>query len=391
MAVKHFHLKPLAVALVAVLAALAWWTFLIHYSRGGAWSSMFLTGAGTRIPGPLKSENIQVMPASLGYDGQFYHFIAHDPWLRRGFLPSVDNPPLRWRRILVSALAWALALGRDEWIDTAFYAVLFGFIFMGAWWLARYFEERGAPAWWGLGFLAAPAALITMDRIVTDLALTALTAGFLYYAQTNHRRMLWLVAAAAVLARENGVALVIGWILWQVAERRVRQAFLFAASVLPALVWWLYVAWRTPYYGMPGWGVSIPPARLIASLLHPIDYPFPAAVARFIQTFDYLAVAGSVVAIALGVAALWRARGWLRPVLAVWGLSGVLLTATASLDVFQDVFSHARLLSPLILLLAADGAARREWRGVAPMLLTAPRIGMLLASQGLAIIRGLYH
>lgn len=144
----------MAVGLVAMLAALAWWTFLIHYSRGGAWSSMFLTGAGTRIPEPLKSENIHPLPASSGYDGQFYHFVAHDPWLRRGFLPAVD---------------------RDEWIDTAFYVVLFGFILLGAWWLARYFEERGAPAWWGLGFLLAPATLITMDRVVTDLPLTALT------------------------------------------------------------------------------------------------------------------------------------------------------------------------------------------------------------------------
>jgi hypothetical protein len=349
---------------------------------------MFLTGAGTRIPEPLKSENIHLLPASSGYDGQYYHFIAHDPWLTRGFLPSVDNPPLRWRRILVSALAWALALGRDEWIDRAFYAVLFGFIFLGAWWLARYFEEHGAPAWWGLAFLLAPATLITMDRVVTDLALTALTAGFLYYAHTNNRRMLWLVAAAAVLARENGAVLVTGWIVWQAAERRFREALLFAASVLPALAWWLYVAWRTPYYGMPGWGVSIPPARLIASLLHPIDYPFPAATARFIQTFDYLAVAGSALAIALGLAALWRARGWPRFVLGAWGLFGVLLTATASLDVFQDAFSHARLLSPLILLLAAGGAARRAWLAAAPLLLTAPRIGMLLVSP---IVRGLYH
>jgi hypothetical protein len=390
LAVQRIHLQPVAVGLAVVAAALAWWVFLIQGSRGGAWSSMFLTGAGTRIPEPLRGENIRVLPGSLGYDGQYYHFIAHDPWLTRGFLPSVDNPPLRWRRILVSALAWSLALGRDEWIDRAFYAVLFAFLFLGAWWLARYFEARGAPAWWGLAFLLAPAALITLDRIVTDLALTALAAGFLYYAQAGRRRMLWLVAAAAVLARENGAALAAGWVVWEASGRRFRQAFVFAAAVLPALAWGLYVAWRTPYYGMPGWGVSIPPARLIASLRHPIEYPFPAPVTHFIQTFDYLAVAGSVAAIVWGVAALWRARGWLRFVLGAWGLFGVLLTATASLDVFQDAFSHARLLSPLILLLAADGAARRRWAAAAPLLLTAPRIAMLLASQGLAIARGLY-
>jgi hypothetical protein len=366
-----------------------WWAFLIHFSRGGEWSSMYLTGSQTRIPDALKSERIYLFPASSGYDGQFYHFIAHDPWLGRGFQASVDNPPLRWRRILVSALAWGLALGRDGWIDPAFYVVLAGFIFLGGWWLALFFKACGAPPWWGLAFLLAPAALATMDRIVVDLALTSLTAGFLYYAQTNRPRALWLVLAACVLARENGLALVAGWVAWQVLQRQFRQAAVFAAAALPAAVWWIHVAHRTAYCGMPGWSVSVPPLRLIRSLLHPIEYPFSAAMTRLILTFDYLAVAGSVLAIGLGLAELWRARRWLRPALAAWGLFGVLLTASASLDVFQDVFSHARLLSPLILLLAADGAARREWIAAAPMVLAALRIGMPLASNALGILLSL--
>lgn len=373
--------------LLAAAAVFFWWALKVQFLHGGNWTALYCTGSRVTIPGALRHEGVHIYGDTPGYDGQFYHFMAHDPWLTRGFLASVDNPPLRWRRILMSALAWALAMGQDRWIDPAFYFVVLGFVFLGGYWLAQYFEARGSPAWWGIAFLLCPATLVTLDRIVVDVALAALTAGFLRYAQAGRNRMLWVVLAAAVLARENGLVLVAGWALWQVAQRKFGQAITFTACALPGAAWGLYVAWRTPYFGMPGWVVSFPPMRLVLALVHPIEYPFSRAWTLFILTFDYLAAAGSVLAIGLALAALWRARDYTRVVLPVWGLFGVLLTATASLDVFQDVFSHARLLSPLILLIAAGGAARREWIAVAPAILTASRIGLPLASQALGMLR----
>ena len=53
--------------------------------------------------------------------------------------PFVDNPRLRWRRILVPALAWLCALGQSDFVDSAYFGVLLGFVFLGAYWLSRYF------------------------------------------------------------------------------------------------------------------------------------------------------------------------------------------------------------------------------------------------------------
>ena len=376
------------IGLLAALLVLAWWGLKVYAGHGGNWTALYCTGSRAILPPALQGENIYLFPDSWGYDGQFYHFIAHDPWLTRGFLPSVDNPPLRWRRILVSALAWALALGRDAWIDPALLAVTLGFVFLGGYWLARYFEERGSPAWWGLLFVLSPTTLIVFDRIVVDIAVTALCCGFLCYAPAGRRAALWAVLAASVLARETGLVLLAGWGRWLLIRRSYRDVILYAASALPAGAWWLYVARHTPHYGMPGWGFSLPPMRLIEGLKHPPVYPLNSLGNSVLLVFDYLAVAGSVLAVVLATRAAWRGRDHLRYVVPAFGLFGFALTGTAAPDVFQDVFSHARLLSPLTLLLAAEGLPRRDWLALAPMAPASLRIGMLHAGLILKIVRG---
>ena len=61
----------------------------------------------------LGSEQIW-RPESRGFDGQFYHYMAHDPLLTHGMAGAVDLPRLRYGRILVPALAYAVAFGRPD-------------------------------------------------------------------------------------------------------------------------------------------------------------------------------------------------------------------------------------------------------------------------------------
>ena len=101
--------------------------------------------------------------------------------------PRWTIPPLRYRRILVPALAWALALGRDSAIHAAYLAVILGFVFLGVYWLARAIESRGRHPAWGLMFVIMPASLVSMDRMTVDVALAALTAGFVLYSASHEQ------------------------------------------------------------------------------------------------------------------------------------------------------------------------------------------------------------
>ena len=142
-----------------------------------------------------------------------YHYIAHDPWITRGAVTAMDDPALRYRRILVPALAWALALGRDSAIHAAYFAVILGFVFLGVYWLARAMLIQGRHPAWGLMFVLMPAALVSMDRMTVDVALAALTVGFvLYSSDEGPRWKLLLILACAALARETGLLLTAGYV-----------------------------------------------------------------------------------------------------------------------------------------------------------------------------------
>ena len=47
----------------------------------------------------------------------------------------------------------------------------------------------------------------------------------------------------------------------------------------------------------------------------------------------------------------------------------------------DEAFSYTRLASPLIVLLAVHWLEEREWRWIAPLMLTSPRLLMELSSQ----------
>lgn len=80
------------------------WRYQHNISVGDQFGSQ-----GQLLPG-------QQRVRGFGYDGQFYFFIAQDPFFRNpATAASLDNS-LRLRRGLYPILAWALSLGRREWL-----------------------------------------------------------------------------------------------------------------------------------------------------------------------------------------------------------------------------------------------------------------------------------
>ena len=243
----HVTRRPAALALAAVLGMWLWQFATVHFNYGGNWTALFNTAPDWPRPAFLASETLYTFPSgSLGYDGQMYHFIAHDPWMRRGAVAAMDDPALRYRRILVPALAWALALGRDSAIHAAYFAVILGFVFLGVYWLARAMVIQGRHPAWGLMFALMPAALVSMDRMTVDVALAALAAGFVLYSDRGPRWKLLLILACAALTRETGLLLTAGYGVFLLSRRRFADLLWTAASALPAMLWYLYVSRHTP-------------------------------------------------------------------------------------------------------------------------------------------------
>jgi len=162
-----------ALPVMAALLVLAWQWATVSANYAGNWTALFCTGSLQRHPPLVASEHIYLFANSTGYDGQMYHYIAHDPLMRSDLKSYIDDSRLRYRRILIPLLAYGVAMGRSNWIDPAFELVFLISIGLGVYWSSRFAQQLGLPASWGLLFLLMPAVPIAADRLVVDAGLGA--------------------------------------------------------------------------------------------------------------------------------------------------------------------------------------------------------------------------
>lgn len=376
--------------LLAVLLALAWHSFVVRYNYGGNWTAWFCTGGNQTVPPALAAEHIYRIAGS-GYDSQFYHYVAHDPLFRQDFASYMDAPRLRYRRILVPGLAYLAAGGQAGAIDAALVAVNLLFLFAGVDWSCRYaIESQHHPAW-GLLFLLAPAALISLDRLTVDLALTALAVAFALYVKKGRPGAIYVVLALAALTRETGLLLTAAYCTSLLIERRFSRSLLFATSAAPALAWYAFVYSHTTAYIAKDWFTPVPLGAIFDRMIHPVTYPFIPAIAWAASVFDECALAGMLLAFVLAFWRPWSPSPAPAP-MAVW-LATIFITLSGlnlGPPFWQDVFSFGRVFSPLVVLLALQTFSTRSWIRALPAALVIPRICLPLAYQFVKAARALF-
>jgi len=385
MALNPQRLRCAVYALVCALCLFSWQALTVRYTYSGNWTGLFCTGAQFPPPPPLAAEHLYVFPRA-GYDGQAYHEIAHDPFFRRDFARYIDAPRIRCRRILIPGLAFLLAGGQDRAVDAAYFAVVLGFIALGAWWLARLGVLFGYGAWLGLCFAAVPAVLISVDRMTVDVALAALVVGFVLYTRDGPSGKLYAVLATAGLSRETGLLLVAACVLWLAWERRFRSALLFSTAAFPAAAWMIFVQLHTGPADthLITWRLF---SGFIGRLLHPFSANPSPAIRALIDTFDVVALAGVGLALFWAALSAWRRR--LTPASIAIYLFALLAVVLAPGDTWSDVYSFGRTLSPLLLVCALDGLAERKFWPSVSVLLVDPAVGLLMGWQLVKVVAGI--
>ncbi|MGA2327645.1 MAG: hypothetical protein ABSH05_15280 [Bryobacteraceae bacterium] len=379
------------VGLICSAGVLGWQSLTVRYNYQGNWSALFCTGSYVEAPPLEEFGGTYLFRGSFGYDGQFYRYMAHDPFLKRGLWKQVDAPRIRYRRILVPGLAYAGGLGRPRAIDAAYLAVTLGFVFLGGYWASRYAVARGRHPAWGLAFVLTPAALVSADRMVVDAALAALCCGWaLYWGEERAPRVArYAVLVAAPLARETGLLLNLASGIPLALRRQGRELALWAAAILPCAGWYAFVAARTqPWAG--DWGsyvAYVPLEGFLRRLLHPSVYPPGMQLRGFFIALDYVSLAGMALALALGIRLWLRRRDGAIEVAVL--LFSLLAIQTGSGDVWADAFAFGRVFSPLLLLLALKGLETGRSVLALPLALVTLRVGAQFGGQAIGVLRGL--
>jgi len=365
---------PTQVAVLAVLAAFCWQATQVYGAFGGNWTALFYHGELFRLP-PGEAATTYVFPKSAGYDGQAYRWIARDPVLPSDYSRYIDDPRLRYRRILVPGLAHLLGAGQPGAIEVAYEIVILGFVGLGVYWTSAYLATMGLTPVWGLVFLATPGSIGSLDRMLVDGALTALFAGFLYATASGRTGLRDWVLVAAPLSRDTGVLLVAAAAAEAALARDWRRAFRAAACALPAACWSLFVSWHTApslvfrAFTWPGSGI-LSRALLVRQFSSP-------AMQIVGVTLDSLALAGYTISLLLAIRACWSGRRQATGV--ALGMIAMLALMLGHRTHMSDPYGYGRPVSPLLLWAMLNGIQKRSWLSIAAPL----AVGLPVAAYGL--------
>jgi hypothetical protein len=380
--------KAVVVALAAVAGLWLWQFATVESNYGGNWTALFRIRANFPRPDSLESDSLYLFENGEGYDGQVYHLIAHDPWMRKGWGEGIVGAPFRYQRIFVPALAWAIALGRDAWIDRAYFGVILGFGFLGVYWLARIAMRAGFDAAWGWAFVLAPATMVSIDRMTVDIALAALVCAFVWMAGKAPMWRVAVVLGCAALTRETGLLIIAGYAAWLMTGRRFRDAAWAAISAAPALAWFAYLSTvgSSPVISYASW---IPFGGFIERVVHPARYSGAAWKTVVALGCDDVALAGVAIVFVV-VARMALARRWEAQTAALYALT-LAAVFIGSRSVWEEADAFGRVLTPMLLLAALESFARRPWLAFAPVVMVDSPIALTLWQQATGVAHHVAH
>jgi hypothetical protein len=232
----------LAVAIALVVLLVASVARLYHPPYGFT-EMIGFAGNGTGQLPVLQAIPHYRHPAWGSYDGQFYAQLALEPLLRDPAIDhALDLPPYRARRILFSWTAWALGLGRPQWIVQAYALqnVIFwlGLAAVMTRWL-RPDTPRGLALWVACLFAHGVLSSVRMalldgpSMLLVALAIAASERGRLFTSAA--------IIGAAGLGRETNLLTVLalprpdGWRAW------LKLAAALVLAALPFLLWQDYL------------------------------------------------------------------------------------------------------------------------------------------------------
>ena len=346
---RRGRLKGAPSGVLCVAVFLAAQVVEVYGLRGGNWSALFFTSGVRSQPELAQRERTYSYAGSPGYDSQFYHWIAHDPLLERGLKRHVDTPQLRWRRILVPALAWLTALGQDRWIDPALIAQQYLWVYLGGFWL-------------GPWFLLVPAVLASVDRLTVDLAFAALCCGLVHFESGKRRGMTLLILALAALTRETGLLLIAATAVFWGRFGRFFDSGRALLSAFPALFWYF---WLLDQPGASDW-------RPVLSAGIWVAYPgLPPALTLLTRSLDLLSLAGAALAVVLAIGAVRRPAATLADHAAA--AFALFFAAFALFVPWYEPYGYVRVCSPMYLFLAMRGGVHDS-----PLLMSLPRLVLQL-------------
>ncbi len=257
----HFLKRPYAphaaMALIAIAFSVAvMWIYLAGEIRG-LLSWHVLPAAVFGIPHSVAKHGMTLLyetPGHVGWDGQFYYYIANDLKLGPGTIAHIDAPTYRYQRIGLALAAKLVSLITfQNWVSPLVYwgtNVLL--VAAGSWALVGILKRLALPAWFALFWCLSAGVQVTVLNGLPDAAADAFFLMALACFVANRTVAYVALVTMAILSREayavaaGGLFLIEGLRLWR--EKHAPVAPRLGRLIVVALPGIALVAWQLYIY-----------------------------------------------------------------------------------------------------------------------------------------------
>lgn len=248
-----------------------------------------------------------------GSDGQFFYFIAFDPFLTQywhtpdRYAAYIDSPPYRYGRVGFSLLTRLFSAGHPTRYPVTMLALVVMGLALSAACLGAIARQHGRSEWHGALVLLVPGFWRTMEGALPEpLAIACILAA----VWCVHRERWWqsgVLLGTSMLIRETSGGLVLALAASVLIAGKRRPGLIVAAlAFLPIAVWKVYVA--SVFWAGAGAGALMPTPndvglpfagmfQLWTLLARGEYYPDVSAMARGAMVYPILTLAAAALAV----------------------------------------------------------------------------------------------
>jgi len=186
-----------------------------------------------------------------GYDGQFFYYIAFDPFLMQfknkpqKYRWFIDSPPYRYGRIGFPLFIKLFSLNRPEWFPkTMVLLILFSHL-VGAFFLTGIIRFYQKSPLWALFYLLVPGFHYAFVVALPESISSAFLLGGLYLYLKKKLPLSILLFSISILIRETVAIFIIIIALYEFFKNKdLKKSLAISLSIFPYFLWRIFLTWR---------------------------------------------------------------------------------------------------------------------------------------------------
>jgi hypothetical protein len=206
-----------------------------------------------------------------GYDGQFFYFVAFDPFLTWNLTKDwqfkrigIDAPPYRYGRIGYPVLTRIFSLNQpSRFPRTMIYLILASHL-VSAFFLFKIVRLYNRNPFWILLYIVVPGFSTSLELALPEsIAAAFLLGGIVFYLQKRFP-ITTILFAISILIRETSIIFVLVTACYEVLRNKnLRTGLVLSLPVIPYFFWRCYLTWKL--FILYGWETLFYSPKILAT------------------------------------------------------------------------------------------------------------------------------